>query len=90
MVVLLVATCTSVYKQAPQQIYLTGGLVVYVYGVVLLVATCTSIYKQAPQQSDFSCLCLQGGAFSRKLYFCVQTGTKTNLFLVVYVYGMVL
>ena len=55
-------------------------LFVDVYRVVLLVAYCTSIYKQAPQQSDFSCLCLQGGAFSRKLYFRVQTGTKTNLF----------
>ena len=26
----LVASCTSVYKQAPNQTYLTGGLVVYV------------------------------------------------------------
>ena len=30
---LLVASCTSVYKQAPNQTYLTGGLVVYVYEV---------------------------------------------------------
>ena len=29
-----------------------------------------------------SCLCLLGGAFSRILYFDVQPGTKTNLFLV--------
>ena len=28
--------------------------------------------------------------FNRNLYFDVQTGTKTNLSLVVYVYGMVL
>ena len=31
-----------------------------------------------------------GGAFTRILYFDVQTSTKTNLSLVVYVYGMVL
>ena len=31
-----------------------------------------------------------GGAFSRILYFGVQAGTKTNLYLVVYVYGVVL
>ena len=31
-----------------------------------------------------------GGAFSRILYFGVQTGTKTYLFLVVYVYEVVL
>ena len=89
-VVLLVATCTSVYKQAPHLIYLKGVLVVYVYWVVLLVSTCTPVYKQAPQQPYFSCLCLWGGALSRKLYFRVQTGTKTNLILSVYVYGVVL
>ena len=37
-----------------------------------------------------SCLCLWGGAFTRILYFGVETGTKTGLFLVVYVYGVVL
>ena len=78
-VVLSVATCTFVYKQAPKQTYLTGGLVVYVFGVVLLVATCTSGYKQAPHKpilQGFSCLCLLGGecAFSRILYSGVQTG----------------
>ena len=52
-VVLLVAYCTSVYKQAPQQTFLTGDLVVYFFGVVLLVATCTSEYKQAPKQTYF-------------------------------------
>ena len=31
-----------------------------------------------------------GRAFSRILYFDVQTGTKTNLHLVIYVYGVVL
>ena len=55
-------------------------LVVYVYEVVLLVASCTSVYKQAPKQTYFSGLCLWGGAFTRILYFGVQTGTKTNLF----------
>ena len=38
----------------------------------------------------FSCLCLWGGGFTRILYFGVQTGTKTGLFLVVKIYGMVL
>ena len=48
------------------------------------------MYKQAPKQTFFSCLCLWGGAFTRILYFGVQTGTETNLFLVVCVYGVVL
>ena len=52
-----------------------------------LVLPCTNRHHIKP---IFSCLCLQGGAFSRKLYFRVQTGTKTNLFLVVYVYGVAL
>ena len=77
--VLSVATCTFVYKLAPKQTYLTGGLFVYVFGVVRLVATCTSGYKQAPHKpilQGFSCLCLLGGesAFSRILYSGVQTG----------------
>ena len=55
-------------------------LVVYVYGMVLFLASCTSIYKQAPKQTYFNCLCLWGCAFTRILYFGVQTGTKTNLF----------
>ena len=38
------------YKQAPEQTYLTAVLVVYVYGLVLEVASCTSVYKQAPEQ----------------------------------------
>ena len=65
-------------------------LVVYVYVVVLSVAPCTSVYKRAPKQTYFSCLCLWGGAFSHILYFGVQTGTNTNLDLVVYVYRVVL
>ena len=61
--------------------------------MVLLGSSCTTVYKQAPKQTFFSCLCLWGGAFTRILYFGVQTGTNTSLFnrgLVVYVYGMVL
>ena len=65
-------------------------LAVYVYGMVLLVASCTSVYKQAPKQTFFSCLCLWGGAFTRILYFDVQTSTKTKISLVVYEYVMVL
>ena len=61
-------------------------LVVYVYGTMLLIATCTSVYKQAQKQPFLNFLCLWGGAFTYILYFCVQTGTKTNLFLVVYIY----
>ena len=36
------------------------------------------------------CLCLWCGASTRILYFGVQTGTKTNLSLVVFVYVAVL
>ena len=62
------------------------GLVVNVYGTMLLIATCTSVYKQAQKQPFLNCLCLWGGAFTYILYFGVQTGTKTTLFLVVYIY----
>ena len=66
-------------------------LVVKVYGMVLLLAPCPSMYKQAPNQTNFfSCLRLWAGAFTRILFFDVQTGTKTNLSLFVYVHGMVL
>ena len=78
--VLLGSSCTSVYKQAPKQTF----LVVCVYGVVLLLASfvlrCTNRHQNKPISS---CLCLWVGAFSRILYFDVQPGTKTNLFLVV-------
>ena len=112
---LLIATCTSVYKQAQKQPFLNclclwGGaftyilyfgvqtgtktnlfLVIYIYvcGAFLshLVFRCTNRHQNKPISS---CLCLWVGAFSRILYFDVQPGTKTNLFLVVYVYGMVL
>ena len=46
--VLLTATCTFLYKQAPKQPFF---LVVYVYEVMLLLTFCTSIYKQAPKQT---------------------------------------
>ena len=46
--VLLTATCTSLYKQAPKQPFFS---VVYVYEVMLLLTFCTSIYKQAPKQT---------------------------------------
>ena len=49
--VLLVASCTSVYKQAPKQIYWTGVKSFKFMGLVLLVASCTSVYKQAPNQT---------------------------------------
>ena len=48
--VLEVASCTSVYKQAPEQIYLTVVQLFMFMGFVLKVASCTSVYKQAPEQ----------------------------------------
>ena len=65
-------------------------LVVYVDWVVLSVATLLSCTNRHQTKPIFSCLCLLGGAFSRNLYFRVQTGTKPNLFLVVYVDWVVL
>ena len=63
---------------------------VYVHGMVLLLASCTLVHKRHQTKPIFSCLCLWGGAFTRILYFDVQTGTKSKLFLVVYVYEVVL
>ena len=112
--VLLLASCTSMYKHAPNQTlfwlfmfmewFFYSHLVLqstnrhqnkpifsfHVYGVVLLLASCTLVYKRAPEQAYFSCLSLWDGAFTRILYFDVQRGTKSNHFLVVYVYGVVL
>ena len=88
--VLFLASCSSDVQPGTKT---NLFLVVYVYGMVLFLASCTSMYKQAPKQTNFSCLCLWGGAFTRILYFGVQTVTNTSLFnggLVVYVYGMVL
>ena len=64
--------------------------VVKVYGMVLLLAFCSRCTNRHQNKPIFSCLCLRGGAFTRILYFGVQTGTKTSQFLVVKVYGMVL
>ena len=49
--VLEVASCTSVYKQAPEQIHLTVVKLFMFMGLVLEVASCTSVYKQAPEQT---------------------------------------
>ena len=112
---LLIATCTSVYKQAQKQPFLNclclwGGAFTYIlyFGVLTstktnlflvvycyvwcfflshLVLRCTNRHQNKPIPS---CLCILGGAYSRILYFDVQPGTKTNLFLVFYVYGVVL
>ena len=55
--------------------------------ILHLVLRCTNRHQNKP---IFSCLCLWTDAFTRILFFGVQTGTKTSLLLVVYVYGMVL
>ena len=52
-----------------------------------LVLRCTNWHQNKP---IFRCLCLWDSTFNRNLYFDVQTGTKTSLFLVVYVYEVVL
>ena len=49
--VLKVASCTSVYKQAPEQVYLTVVKLFMFTGLVLEVASCTSVYKQAPEKT---------------------------------------
>ena len=83
--VLLLAPCPSMYKQAPNQ---TNFLVVYVYGVVLLLASCTSINKQAPNQTNF--LVVYVYEVVLLLASCTSVykqAPKTNLSLVVYVWG---
>ena len=52
-----------------------------------LVLRCTNRQQNKPIAF---CLYSRDGAFNRNLYFDVQTGTKTNLSLVVYVYGVML
>ena len=84
---LLLTSCTSVYKQAQKQTYFSCLYLCVVLFLSHLVLRCTNRHQNKPISS---CLCLWVGAFSRILYFDVQPGTKTNLFLVVYVYGMVL
>ena len=48
--ILLIATCTSMFKTGTKT---SLFLVVYVYGMVLLLASFTSMYKQAPNQTKF-------------------------------------
>ena len=86
-VVLFLASCTSMYKQAPKQTYLKLFMFMEWCFYSHLVLWCTNRHQNKP---ILSCLSLWDGAFSRILYFGLQTGTKTNLVLVVYVYGVVL
>ena len=50
-VVLLVASCTSVYKQAPKQTYL-AGLYFFMFMGLLLVEACNLVYKRAPYKPE--------------------------------------
>ena len=86
-VVLFLASCTSMYKQAPKQTYLKLIMFMEWCFYSHLVHRFTNRHQNKP---SFTCLCLWCGASTRILYFDVQTGTKTNLSLVVYVYGVVL
>ena len=86
-VVLFLASCTSMYKQAPKQTYLKLFMFMGWCFYSHLVLWCTNRHQNRP---ILSCLSLWDGAFSRILYFGLQTGTKTNLVLVIYVYGVVL
>ena len=85
-IVLSIATCTSMYKQAPKQTYLQLFMFTGWCFDSHLILWCTNRHQNKP---IFSCLCLLGGAFTRILYFDVQTGTKTNPFLDAYVYEVV-
>ena len=84
---LLLASCTSMYKKAPKQTYLYLFMFTGWCFDSHLVLWCTIRHQNKP---IFSCLCLLGGAFTRILYFDVQTSTKTNLSLVVCVSWVVL
>ena len=99
--VLFLASCTLMYKQAPKQTYFNLFMFMGWCFNSHLVLWCTNWHQNKPifalqctnrhqNKPFFSCLCLRGGAFTHILYFDVQTSTKTNLSLVVYVYGMVL
>ena len=50
-VVLLVASCTSVYKQAPKQTYLSR-LYFFMFMGLLLVEACNLVYKRAPYKPE--------------------------------------
>ena len=86
-VVLFLASGTSMYKQAPKQTNLELFMFMEWCFYSHLVLWCTNRHQNKP---ILSCLSLWDGAFSRILYFGLQTGTKTNLVLLVYVYGVVL
>ena len=77
-VVLLLASCTLVYKRLPEQAYFFSCLSLWdgAFTRILYV----DVQTGTKSNQFFSCLCLWGGAFSRIFYFDVQTGTKTNLF----------
>ena len=84
---LLIATCTSVYKQAQKQPFLNclclwGGAFTYILYFGVLTSTKTNLFLVV--YCYVWCF-----FFYRILYFDIQTGTKTNLFLVVYVYWVV-
>ena len=90
--VLLAASCTSVYKSVPKPSLFKRGLVVCAYGFGAFsrilyfrvqIGTKTNLFN-----GDLIVYVYWLGAFRRILYFRVQIGTKTNLFyrgLVVYV-----
>ena len=80
----IVLRCTNKHKNKPIFSCLLLCVVLFLSHLVL---RCTNRHQNKPIPS---CLCLWGGAFSHILYFGVQTGTNTNLDLVVYVYGVVL
>ena len=86
-VVLFLASCISMYKQAPKQTYLKLFMFMGWCFYSHLELWCTNRHQNRP---ILSCLSLWDGAFSRILYFGLQTGTKTHLVLVIYVYGLVL
>ena len=82
--VLLTATCTSLYKQAPKQslfyLYMFMKWCFYSH----FVRRFTSRHQNKP---IFSCLCLWDGAFRLILYFGVQTGTKQTFFSCLCLWG---
>ena len=82
--VLLAASCTSVYKSVPKPSLFKRGLVVCAYGFGAFsrilyfrvqIGTKTNLFN-----GDLIVYVYWLGAFSRILYFRVQIGTKTNLF----------
>ena len=75
-VVLLLVSCTLMYKQAPDQNCFSCLCMMWCF-FLHLVLLCKNRHQNKP---IFNCLCLPGGAFTRILSFGVQTCTKTNLF----------